>query len=342
MICLFFPASFHIPGLFFLRPLWHIAYMGLWRVHRFRSEVLSTERRILLFLKLISASQYGIDLTQVCRYISGFHLVATGSFFERHRVAEHLVPCIAILNDSCGTICIAGDIDCQVAYVSHVLAADRHFSLEQAEAICRHMGLRSDEFEFFLLLVEFDRAGTKSLKNYFEKQLQQRKEAYRQIKGRVGLKGTISSEDQGVYYSSWQFQAVRMVLTIPGFQRPTAIAERLGLSIEKVNDILEFFLSRGLVKETAKGYETTDTQIHVGADSPLIGRMHSNWRLHTMQILDRKNKDNLHYSAAVTLSDSDYQKVREILLHAITDSHKVIRPSKEEKLCLLSMDFYEL
>ncbi len=232
--------------------------------------------------------------------------------------------------------------NCQVAYISHVLAADRHLSLEQAEAIGRYIGLRSDEFEFFLLLVEIARAGTKSLKLFFEKQLQQKREMYRQIKSRVGLKGVVSAEDQGTYYSSWHYQAIRMALTVPNLQRPATIADRLNIPLERVNEILKFFLSRGLIRETAKGYETTDTQIHVGTDSPLIGRMHSNWRLHTMQTLDRKNVDDLHYSAAVTLSEADYHKVREILLNSITESHKVIRPSKEEKLCVVALDFYEI
>ena len=40
---------------------------------------------------------------------------------------------------------IAEFIGCQVAYVSHVLANERHFSLEQAEALTRFMKLRDDE-----------------------------------------------------------------------------------------------------------------------------------------------------------------------------------------------------
>jgi len=231
---------------------------------------------------------------------------------------------------------------CQVAYISHVLVGDRQLSLEQGEAIGRFLGLRSDEFEFFLLLIEKARAGTSHLRSYFDRQIQNKKEAYRDIKKRVGLKGVISTEDQGIYYSSWYFQAIRMALTIPELRNPSTISESLKIPLERVNEVLEFFLNRGLARETAKGYETTETQIHVGSDSPLIGKLHSNWRLHTMQNLDRRDPKDLHYSAAVTLSEDDYQKVREALLKAITNCHQIIRPSKEEKLCLLAMDFYSL
>ncbi|MCM2324803.1 MAG: hypothetical protein NDJ90_16205, partial [Oligoflexia bacterium] len=91
-----------------------------------------------------------------------------------------------------------------------------------------------------------------------------------------------------------------------------------------------------------KGYVTTETRIHLGNDSPLIGKLHANWRLHTLQSLDRKNPEDLHYSAAVTLSHADFTAVREILTRALLDTHKVIHPSKEERLCVMAMDFYEL
>lgn len=231
---------------------------------------------------------------------------------------------------------------CQVAYISHVLAGDRDLSLEQAEAVARFFSLRSDEMEYFLLLIEKERAGTTHLKKYFEQKLEALLETHRQIKNRVRLSGKISSEDQAIYYSSWHFQAIRMALTIPSLRTAVAIGKKLNLSIERVNEVLEFFLEKGFIRQADDGYHTTDVHIHVGNDSKLISRMHANWRLQTLNALDKKNVSDLHYSAAVTLSEKDYQKVREVLLEAITDSHKIIRPSKEEKLCVMALDFYEI
>lgn len=231
---------------------------------------------------------------------------------------------------------------CQVAYISHILAGDRDLSLEQAEAITRFFHLRTDEVEYFLVLVEKERAGTVYLKRYFAQKLEALLATHRQIKNRVRLSGKISSEDQAVYYSSWHFQAIRMALTIPNLRTAVAIGRKLNLSIERVNEVLEFFLEKGFIQKKDDGYHTTDVHIHVGNDSKLINRMHANWRLQTLNALDKKNVSDLHYSAAVTLSEKDYQKVREVLLEAITDSHKVIRPSKEEKLCVMALDFYEI
>ena len=237
---------------------------------------------------------------------------------------------------------MAQAMGCQVAYVSHVLAGDRHFSLEQAEALSRFLALRPDEAEFFVLLVEFNRAGTKQLAQLLGRQLAKRRADFRHLKNRVATHAMITPEDQALYYSSWQYQAVRMLLTLPDCRTAPTIARRLTIPLERVTEILVFFLEKGLARETPRGYETTAAEIHLGSDSLLISKLHSNWRVQTLQALDRKNPDDLHYSGAVTLSHSDFQKVREIWVKSILESHKVIRTSKEQRLCVLAADFYEL
>ena len=42
------------------------------------------------------------------------------------------------------------------------------------------------------------------------------------------------------------------------------------------------------MRESAKGYENTEAKIHLGADSPLISKLHTNWRIHCLGVLDRK------------------------------------------------------
>ena len=233
-------------------------------------------------------------------------------------------------------------IGCQVAYVSHVLAGNRDFSLEQAEAISRFFDLREDETEYFLNLLEFNRAGTQNLKNLFERRLNKLQQNHNEIKNRVGIQVEISTEDQAFYYSSWHFQAIRMIITIPQFRTSQSISKKLGISQDRVNEVLSFLLNRGLIKDQGNYYVTTDSTIHLGSDSPLISKLHTNWRIHTLKSLDRIKADDFHYSACVTLSEQDYQKVREILMKSLVKTHEVIKPSEEERLCVMALDFYEI
>lgn len=237
---------------------------------------------------------------------------------------------------------LAEAIGCQVAYVSHVLAADRHFSLEQAEAAARFFALREDETEFYLLLVERQKAGTVDLRKHLTKRIDSRRAEYQEITKRIRIANEISEADQARYYSSWQYQGIHSLLTIPGFDSAGAIASRLHMSIERVNEVLTFLLEKGLIEEKGGSYRPTATQIHLPRTSPLISKLHANWRVQTLSALENMRADDYHYSGLVTLSHDDAGRVREILMKALESSVEVIRPSTEEKLCVLAMDFYEL
>lgn len=237
---------------------------------------------------------------------------------------------------------LAEAMNCQVAYVSHVLAGDKHLSLEQAEAAARFFVLREEELEFFLLQVESARAGTPSLKKHLARQLERRQTEYRELHKQIQISDAVLPADQAAYYSSWHYQAIRTLITIPEFRQTQTIAQRLGLDIERVNEVLTFLLHRGLVRETRDGYLATEKQIHLPRTSPLISKLHTNWRVRTLSVLDRMRPDDYHYSGVVTLSEEDMGKVREILVKALQKSVEVIKPSREERLCVLAMDFFEL
>src|ERR1700733_19454 len=67
---------------------------------------------------------------------------------------------------------IAEALSCHITYVSQVLNKGAHFSLEQADELSRFLGHTKDEGNYFLLLVQVERAGTTSLKNKFKDQIE--------------------------------------------------------------------------------------------------------------------------------------------------------------------------
>jgi len=94
------------------------------------------------------------------------------------------------------------------ADVSQVLNDRYHFSLEQAEAATQFLGLSQDESRCFILLVEIQRAGTPSLKQYFLKQLAELRELHLMIKERIGVSSALTEHHQTIYYSFWHYAAV--------------------------------------------------------------------------------------------------------------------------------------
>src|SRR5690348_7678173 len=66
---------------------------------------------------------------------------------------------------------LAEAAQCQNAFVSQVLNTSAHFSLEQGLRVAKFLSLGLEESQFFILLLEHNRAGTKELQGFFKLQL---------------------------------------------------------------------------------------------------------------------------------------------------------------------------
>src|ERR1035437_9824680 len=159
-------------------------------------------------------------------------------------------------------------IGCQTAFISHVFQDRAHFSLEQGEAISRYLGLSPAETRFFLLLIDFTRAGTPELRRVLKQELDLLEEQSLVIKQRVAVKATLSREDQSVYYSAWYYAAIHVGITIPEL---------------RTAETLQFLVSVGLATEKEGRFHPGQTLIHLERDSPLISKHHSNWRMQAIR-----------------------------------------------------------
>ena len=65
---------------------------------------------------------------------------------------------------------LAKAIGCQNAFVSQVFNTGAHLSLEQGFLVAEHLKLNTEERRHFLLLIEYNRASTKGLKDFFRRE----------------------------------------------------------------------------------------------------------------------------------------------------------------------------
>lgn len=232
---------------------------------------------------------------------------------------------------------------CQPTYISQVLHGKAHFSLEQADLLNQFFGHSKEEAQYFLLLVQKDRAGTSSLQHHFEEQLEAILKKRMNLTERLGKKAELPKEDQSQYYSSWHFAAIHIALTIPDLQTNKALSEYFRLPIKKVNAVLEFLVKTGLAKSTGDGqFQAGATMIRLGNDSPNILKHHNNWRQMAVDSLDREELGDLHYSSVVSLSRRDALKIKDRILDWLKKDLEIIKESKEENLYSYCIDFFHL
>jgi uncharacterized protein (TIGR02147 family) len=237
---------------------------------------------------------------------------------------------------------LAEATNCHTAYISQVLNGHAHFSLEQTELIAKFFQLNKDETTYLLILVQHNRAGTITLKSHFEIQLKELSKKQLVLKNRLEFKRSLSREDQATFYSSWQYGAIHILVSVPGCNTEKGIAKYLNLPVSKVVEILDFLTSVGLVIKEEGRYSIGTSHIHLEHDSPMIAKHHSNWRVKSIQSLDEVHSNDFHYSSAITCSLEDSVKIKAALVRAIDEVRAIVRPSKDEGGFVYCLDFFGL
>jgi uncharacterized protein (TIGR02147 family) len=236
---------------------------------------------------------------------------------------------------------LADSIPCQTSYLSRVMAGEADLSLEQADSAGKFLGLSTDENSFFLNLVQYSRAGTKSLKEHFKNVILTAKEDRLNLQKRVALKQVLSKEDQLVYYSHWYYAAVHVITGIPAFQTKAAMAREIGLPLHKLTEILEFLIQTKLVKESSDGkFVTAEGKIHLKKTASMILRHHSNWRTQAIRSMERDLDSGIHYSVLLNTSKKDAEILRRMIAKFIEEFMRVVHPSEDEEMNCLNIDFF--
>jgi hypothetical protein len=229
------------------------------------------------------------------------------------------------------------------ATISQVFRGDHHLFPEQALRIAMHLGLSANHARYYVLLVNHARAGSADLRTLYEAEIVREREANRELAERLPKERALTGEERAIFYSNWMYSAVRLLSSIPGFRTSTRIAERLGLSREAVERVLEFLVSSGLCRETESEIGMGPRSTYLESRSPLVARHHGNWRVKAMEkhpVLDAANE--IAYTAPVTLSKADALRIREILARTIERADAIVGPSACEKLYCLNIDWFEI
>lgn len=240
-------------------------------------------------------------------------------------------------------------ICCQRAYISKVLNGHANFSIEQAWGLANYLELRKDEKEYFLNLVQFERAGTQDLKKYFKDILKKIRSENLILSKKFADEKKLPFEALAKFYSSWHFSAIHLYISIKGHVSSKLIANELNILREKVDEVIEFLFKTGLI---IKELNRDSKKVHVKVDfkstflartSPFIINHHMNWRTKALYSLQQNLSDNIHYSAVVSLTKDDVVKIKKIIVNSIEDFRNIMSTtSNETQMHALAIDFIDL
>lgn len=224
-------------------------------------------------------------------------------------------------------------------YVSQVFRGTKDLSLEQAAALGEFLGLSDDESEFFVTLVEAARAGTPRLARLFKKRLERARQAAVDTSRRLPHDRELTDTQRAVFYADWYYSGVRLVATLPGCGRIEPIAERLGLPRQHVANVIQFLVANGLLKEAEDGFAMSPQRTHLDTNSPFVRSHHRNWRLKAMARHETLGRDELAFTAPLTIARSDVAVVRAELQATIERVSATVAATEPDTLACLNIDW---
>lgn len=225
--------------------------------------------------------------------------------------------------------------------LSQVLKDEKHFSLETAAELTDYIGLNDKESEFFLLLIEHQRAGAFKLKQILSKKLDREQQAGSQLQNRLKKDRQLTDEEKMQFYSSWMYSGVRLLSAIPEFNNAKIISERLNVPLSLINSVIQFLLENNLcvIKDSKLTYGTYST--HIGKDSPFVVKHHQNWRLKGFQSMELRRDEDLFFTQPMALSYEAAEKIRLMLPGIIEELHAIAGPSESETVRCINLDWFE-
>lgn len=236
---------------------------------------------------------------------------------------------------------LANAASCKPTYLSQAMKEKCHLTADHILGIARYWDLTDAETDFLILLLDYARAGTKELREYLHAKMARIRKEREDLSARLKKPKFETGEKETLYYSSWFWSALHVIVSIPEYQSPRKIAQRLSLPVEFIEQALERLAAHGIVTRKGQGWTYGDSDVHIPKDSLLVGVHHNNWRQKAVaDSTSPMGSDGVHYTAVYSLSRSDYQHLKEKMLELIEYSRKKIADSKEEEIVCFLCDIF--
>ena len=130
--------------------------------------------------------------------------------------------------------------------ISQIFGGNKDLSLEMADQLIEFFGLNAIEGDFFILLVEHQRAGTDSLRKRWQKKIREFQERASLIKNRVEVDAQLSDVTKSIFYSHWLYSAVRNLTAIDAIQDIDSLSAHLKIPAEKLLKVVHFLVEHQL------------------------------------------------------------------------------------------------
>ena len=237
---------------------------------------------------------------------------------------------------------LAAFLNCQSSFISQVLSEKNELSLEHAFRMNQFFKHEEGEKSYFMTMVQLSRSGSEELRSYFRDILENLRTQQMQVHKVIKTK-ELSKEDILGFYSNWLYVSIHLLVSIPKYQNPKKLQEKLNISDQKLREALDYMVRLGLIVEdkTTGKLANGEAHIHLKKTSPYAQVLSVMTRLRVIEKLKLSDPSAINYSLAFTLPESSYFELKKRLLDLIGEMSELIDKGVPDKLCTFVVDLIE-
>jgi uncharacterized protein (TIGR02147 family) len=236
---------------------------------------------------------------------------------------------------------IAKHLEINTTLLSQIMSGTRDFNPEQALALSEYLAHSEIEADYFSYLVQHRRAGTAQLRSHLGKKIEQIRDEALKLSKRISHDMKLTDNQRAIFYSSWIYSAVHLFTSTK--QKGVTlveIADRFEISKNKTAEIIQFLINSGLCIEKLGYYSMGVQSTFVERGSPDLIKHHANWRLKAIQKSESLSEQELMYSGQFSLSNNDFEVLREQIAEFLKRTNKTIKESPAEIIAGLNIDWF--
>lgn len=222
---------------------------------------------------------------------------------------------------------------------SQILAGDKNLTLEQAQLVSEYLGLGKLELDYFLNCVLLQRAGSVKMKSYFREKLEILKKDSLSLKNTITQDYQLTDLEKSIFYSHWIYAGIWLFCSIDEGKSVAEIFAHFDFSKTKIIQVLDFLQRTKLIVQLDEKYKMGPQSIHLEKGSPYLYQHLSNWRLKAIERSPLIKEDELMYSAPISISATDFAKLRKKMSALIKELTEQTVASKAERLACFNIDF---
>jgi uncharacterized protein (TIGR02147 family) len=269
----------------------------------------------------------------------------TENIYEYKNINEAINSLIESKNLNFRRVCEAAEI--HASYFSRVMKGAGSFSQQQIFRIAHSLSLSAVETDYLFLLWQGQEAQNAEEKEFFKNKIRKIREAELKVLKQLGNAMPNIQEDRAkleIYYSESVTAMVHMLLTIAEYRRePSKICKKIGVSEGKLEQELKKLESLNLIQRNKLEILSVQESIHLDEDSSLSFRNHINWRLKTIQNLEKQTPvgGDYHLSVAFTADEETKFRLKQVLRNAVIEAQKIVSDCKDNReIYYLTMDLF--